>query len=174
MSPPPSTCIPLSEDDRRFWIVSHHGAPLDPAYYTHLYSQFADPLFIASLAEFLRHRDVSGFRPGERPPMTAAKAELIAFSQGEDDLTFKEIAAEWPVDVITNQELTSLLDDGGPSRPSVRHAMDRNGIRKLERRVRVGPQSAKRTYAVRNFSRWAVAEHHELNAEIERANAYHK
>ena len=97
--------IPLGEDERRFWIVSHQGKPHAPEYYTALYAQLGDPLFIAPVAEFLKRRDVSGFKPGERPPMNAGKAELVAFSQTEHDLTLREIVARWPVDLITALEL---------------------------------------------------------------------
>ena len=161
--------IPLGEDDRRFWIVAHEGAPRNEGYYIDLYGRLSDPLFITSVAEFLRRRDINGFRPGERPPLNAAKAELIAFSQTEDDTTLREIVAHWPVDLITSYELTKLLEEGGPSRPATRHAMDRAGIRRLgTQKVKLHVQGPQRCYAVRNFDRWAAAAHHEKKNEIER------
>ena len=162
--------IPLGEDDRRFWIVSHSGAPKEPEYYTDLYAALADPLFIASVAEFLRQRDLTEFKPGQRPPMTEAKASLIAFGQSEDDATLVAIVKDWPVDIITGLELTNLLEDGGPSRPATRHAMDRAGIRKIERRVRVDDQGSQRCYAARNAAKWCAADHDKLKAEWDRAS----
>jgi hypothetical protein len=161
--------IPLGEDDRRFWIVAHEGAPREGDHYVDLYSKLGDPLFITSVAELLRQRDTSQFRPGDRPPMNAAKAELVSFSQTEDDTTLKDIVAHWPVDLITGYELTNLLEEGGPSRPATRHGMDRAGIRKLgTQKVKVYGQGPQRCYAVRNFHRWVAAEHSKKKAEIER------
>lgn len=160
--------LPLSEDDRRFWIVSHQGAPKGLEYYADLYRDLDDPLFIASIAELLARRDLSHFKPGERPPLNAAKAELIAFSQTEDDATLKAVVAHWPVDLITAYELTNLLEDGGPSKPAVRHALDRAGFRKLDRKVKISGQGAQRVYVVRNFAVWANAAHHACKAHIEK------
>lgn len=160
--------IPLGEDDRRFWIVSHQGEPHPPAYYTALYRQSGEAHFISSVAEFLRRRDVASFKPGERPPMNAAKAELVAFGETEDDLTLKEVVRHWPVDLITHYELTNFLEDGGPSRPAARHAIDRVGLRRLPRRGRLDVQGSQRAYIVRNFPRWFAAPHSDLKAEIER------
>ena len=56
--------LPLTEDDRRFWIVGHEGAPKDSEYYTQLYGALSDPGFIVSVAEFLHRRDLREFRPG--------------------------------------------------------------------------------------------------------------
>jgi hypothetical protein len=160
--------IPLGEDDRRFWIVSHQGEPHPPDYYTTLYDQLDDRSFIASVAEFLKQRDVTAFKPGQRPPMNEAKAELVSFGQTEDDLMLKEVVAHWPVDLITNYELTNLLEDGGPSRPAARHAMDRAGLRKLARRIRLDSQGSQRAHIVRNYGRWSEAPHAALKAEVER------
>lgn len=159
--------IPIGEDDRRFWIVSHHGEAMPPAYYERLYAAVGDGEFIASVAKFLRLRNISGFKPGQRPPMTEAKAELVAFSQSEDDATFKEVAGQWPVDLITNYEITGLLEAGDTITPAVRHGLDRAGIRKLEGKVRL-TSKPQRVYAVRDYQRWLVAPHHERKAEIER------
>lgn len=166
--------LPLTEDDRRFWIVAHDGPPRDGDYYARLYGALSDPLFIASLAEFLRRRDLSKFRPGERPPMNRAKAELIAFSQSEEDGTLKAIAARWPVEVITALEITNALGEGGPSKASVRHSMDRAGIRKLPRKVRVPGQGAQHLYAIKRFQHWATQQAETLRGEVERVQEHVK
>lgn len=150
--------IPLGEDDRRFWIVSHEGAPKDVAYYAHLYSQLRDPLFVASVVHFLRHRDVSEFKPGARPPMTDAKAALIAMGQSDDDMTLRDISEKWPVDLITGYELTNLLE-GRPALPATRHAMDKANFRKINEKVRVPGQGSQTVYAIRNYPFWSTASH---------------
>jgi hypothetical protein len=149
--------------------VSHQGEPHPPDYYTNLYDQLDDRSFIASVAEFLKQRDVTAFKPGARPPMNGAKAELVAFSQTEDDLMLREIVARWPVDLITAYELTNLLEEGGPSRASARHAMDRAGICRLgEKKVRIHGQGPQRVYALRDLQRWSGASYDEKADEIER------
>lgn len=99
--------------------------------------------------------------------MTAAKAELVAFGQSEDEITLRDIAGLWPVDLITALELTNLLQDGGPSRPATRHSMDRVGIRKVSGKVKVHGQGTQTAYAVRNFEEWSIADHSKRRDEIE-------
>lgn len=166
--------LPLTEDDRRFWIVAHEGKPKLPAYYEGLYRDLLDPLFIASVAEFLARRDLSKFKPGERPPMNAAKRDLVEFGQSEDDLTLRAIAARWPVDLITNLELRNNLDGDGPDRPAVRHALAHVGFRRLPIKVRVNGQGSQRVHSVRHHGKWQNARHDLLKAEIERADPYDK
>jgi Family of unknown function (DUF5906) len=160
--------LPLTEDDRRFWIVSHQGEPKHPAYYSALYNDLSDPLFIASVAEFLAQRDLTSFKPGERPPMNEAKRNLVAFNQTEDDLILRDIADRWPVDLITNYELRNLLAGEGPDRPATRHAIDRAGLRRLPKRVKVHGQGPQWVHSIRNHERWQTAQHGILKAEIER------
>lgn len=158
--------IPLTADDRRFWIVSHEGAAKHGHYYELLYQQLADPVFVASVAEFLRSRDVSNFKPGQRPPLTRAKEQLIELTQSPDDTVCSDLIVGWPVDVITATELNRLFDFPALKRPAVRHAMDRAGIRKITK-LRTGDR-AEPVYALRNYHSWAEASCDALRAEIGR------
>lgn len=159
--------IPLSEDDRRFWVVSHEGPAKGGGYYTRLYSRLGDPEFIASVAHFLRVRDISNFKPGQRPPTTEAKAELIALTQSEDDAICKELVARWPVDVITAAELNKHLTGyDGLRRPAVRHAMDRAGIRRL-RKVRT-THRPELIYSLRDHEAWKERGPDDLRSELDR------
>jgi hypothetical protein len=165
--------IPLTKDDRRFWVVNHEGLPRDEAYYTHLYAQLDDPNFISSVAEFLRTRDISGFNPGQRPPNTAAKADLIALTQSADDDTLQELVSLWPVDVISASELrVRCYSLDGLKQPAFRHAMDRAGVRKL-RKVRIKSHDSNDTglhpellYTLRNHDQWSTRGAAELRAEF--------
>lgn len=161
--------LPLTEEDRRFWIVSHQGEPKAPDYYSELYGQLNDPLFIASLAEFLRSRDIAHFKPGQRPPMNQAKAELVAFSQSEEDTTLQEIAARWPVDIITTKEIAFLLGVEGKLSASIRHAIDRAGLRRRQNKVKVRGETQV-AYVIRNWARWMDADHAKVVKEIFRVN----
>lgn len=167
--------IPLGADDRRFWIVSHEGGVYPSEYYVYLYRQLRDPLFIASVAELLKLRDISAFRPGERPPMTQAKLDLIACSQTEDDVASREVVKRWPVDLITAAELTHILGNGGLARSPARHAIERAGIRRTsETKVRIYGHGPQRVYAVRNFEHWRKATPSEKAEEVRRATEAEK
>jgi hypothetical protein len=165
--------LPLDEHDRRFWVVSHEGAPKEAYYYVGLYGLLHDAGFIASVGEFLRQRDISGFNPGQRPPMNAAKTALVEFSQSAEDAACTALVTRWPVALITNSELNQLLPIGSDvSKPAVRHAMDRCGIKKVKS-VRCGgkPQII---YAVRNHASWKGSDADHIRAEIDRASTAEK
>lgn len=165
--------LPLDEHDRRFWVISHEGEAKDAAYYVCLYGLLSKPAFIASVGQFLRQRDISTFNPGQRPPMNDAKLAMVEFSQSAEDALFKAIVANWPVDVITASELNaefSAISQGGGShpitRPSVRHAMDRAGIRKLKKiRTTLATDNC---YALRNYDCWSNCDAAALKDEIYR------
>lgn len=159
--------IPLGDDDRRFYVVDHDGPPRDAAYYKRLYDVLDEPQLIASVAEFLKRRDIARFNPGERPPTTAAKAALIKLNQSEEDALLQELVKRWPVDVISASELNTYLGHNGVSSRSNRHAMDRHGIVKL-RKVRTEFR-AEAVYALRNDADWVSATPDALRAEIGRA-----
>jgi hypothetical protein len=156
--------IPLGDDDRRFYVVDHDGPPRDAAYYKHLYDVLDEPDLIASVAEFLKRRDISRFNPGERPPTTAAKAALIKLNQSEEDALLQDLVMRWPVDVISASELNAYLGYNGVSSRSNRHAMDRHGIVKL-RKVRTEFRT-EAVYALRNDADWVAATPDALRAEI--------
>lgn len=160
--------IPLTEDDRRFWVVSHDGDAKPPAYYSKLYGALADPAFIASVTEFLRRRNIDGFMPGERPPMNEAKAALVAVGQNEDHLTLKEVSDKWPVDLITNYEIAGLLEGGGSVTASVRLTLSDLDFRRIEQKVKVWGQGPQRVYAIRNHAYWMAATHEARKTEIDR------
>lgn len=160
--------LPLTEEDRRFWIVAHTQQPRSVDYYARLYALLADPLFIRSVAEWLAERNVAAFRPGARPPMNEAKLALIAVGKSETDLALKDLVDRWPSDVICAAEMNALLGDDALKAPGTRHAMDRAGITRLERKVRLRNAQPQRVYAIRNHSHWVAAPSSEIRVEIER------
>jgi hypothetical protein len=162
-----TAAIPLGDDDRRFYVVDHDGPPRDADYYERLYNVLDEPHFIASVAEFLKRRDIAGFNPGERPPSTVAKVALIKLNQSEEDAVLQDIVKRWPVDVISASELNVHLGYNGVSNRSNRHAMDRHGIVKL-RKLRTEFR-AEAVYALRNDADWVAATPDALRAEIGRA-----
>lgn len=70
--------IALDEDDRRFWVHRCYlEEPLPEGYYAGFYHWLNEEQGAAKVAGWLKQRDVSAFNPGARPPMTAAKMEMV-------------------------------------------------------------------------------------------------
>jgi hypothetical protein len=160
--------LPLDEQDRRFWVVSHEGQPREASYYVRLYGLLHNTAFIASVREFLSRRDISHFNPGQRPPMNDAKIALVEFSESQEDAVCKALVSKWPVDLMTATELSGKLPGYDPLlNRATRHAMDRFGIRKLRKKVRHAGK-LEGVYAIRNHGGWNVANPDQVRAEIDR------
>lgn len=166
--------IPLDGNDRRFFVVDHDGPVQTPEYYTSLYSNLDNLQFIASVAEFLKRRDISGFNPGAGPPITDAKKALIAATRSESEAALADIVACWPVDVISWEEMRSVLGEHMPTGAAARHVLDRAGLVKVGKiRASVpsfGSEMRKQTpiYAVRNHDDWTKASPDALGKELNR------
>ncbi len=161
--------LPLDEHDRRFWVVSHESQPKAASYYVRLYRLLNNPAFIASVRELLLRRDISGFNPGQRPPMNDAKTALVEFSQSEEDAVCKALVSNWPVDLMTATEMNGKLPGYKPLQSSAtRHAMDRVGIRKLNKKIR-HTGTLEGVYAIRNHAKWNSASTDTVRGEIDRA-----
>lgn len=169
-----TTALPLEDDDRRFCVVQCHESPKDAAYYSSLYRLREDPLFIASVAEFLTQRDISHFNPGQRAPMTKAKEALLERTRSTDESTLRGIVERWPVDVINNVELDELLGVDGSKGSARRYALERAGIVKVGNNWKASTNSGFRkthtAYAVRNVDDWSKADQSALRKEIARMN----
>ena len=74
--------LPLDNDDRRHLVVYTPPA-LSEEYYDALYLELENngP---AAFYDYLLRRDLSGFHPKKRPPMTQAKKNLVALSQASE------------------------------------------------------------------------------------------
>ena len=168
--------IPLDADDRRFYVVDHDGPVREPDYYTSLYSRLDDPLFIASVGEYLRRRDISGFNPGARPPSTEAKKALIAATMSDSDTVLAEIVDCWPVDVISWEEIKDLMGEHTPKAAAARHVLDRAGLVKVGKiwlpGLPFGAEMPKQTpiYAIRNHETWVKPSPDALRKEFNRSS----
>lgn len=81
--------LPLDNDDRRHLVIYTPPA-LPESFYDEL-NQELDAGGIAAFYDFLMRRDLSGFHPKKRPPMTEAKQKLIALSLASEI----RFAQEW-------------------------------------------------------------------------------
>ena len=74
--------LPLDNDDRRHLVVYTPPA-MSEEYYDALYLEL-DNNGPAAFYDYLLRRDLSGFHPKKRPPMTQAKKNLVALSQASE------------------------------------------------------------------------------------------
>ena len=168
--------LPLDGNDRRFFVVDHEGEPRDPEYYTRLYALIKDPTFISSVAEMLKQRDISNFNPGEIPPITKAKAALIASTRTEAETILLEVTGSWPVDVISWREISELIGQHAPGGSAVKYMTERAGLTKLKPRLRLRPHIPVPTsiYSLRNHEVWTKASKESLTKEISRVETEQK
>ena len=172
-----STALPLEDEDRRFWVVRCDDQPKPSAHYEHLYRLREVPEFIASVAHWLGQRDISGFNPGQRPPMTEAKRALLERTRSEAEQTLHEIVARWPVDIITSDELDVCAGFERPRGRAWSYALERVGLLKVkEVKAPVGGGGRQRTvfYTVRNADVWKGASTDCLRAEVGRMTSTEK
>ena len=165
--------IPLEDADRRFVVVRCDDNPKSEGYYWELYSLRDDPEFIASVAEYLRARDISAFKAGMRAPLTAAKTALLERVRSEAEQILFDIAARWPVDVITSVEIDAAMGEERPKGSAKRYALERAGLIKLRQWTAQGQYGEKvkvTGYAVRNADEWKGADAPALRAEIARVS----
>jgi hypothetical protein len=165
--------IPLEDADRRFVVVRCDDDPKSEDYYWHLYNLRDDPDFIASVAEYLRVLDISAFKAGMRAPLTAAKTTLLARVRSEAEQILLDIAARWPVDVITSAEIDAAMGEERPKGSAKRYALERAGLIKLRQwtaQDRYGDRVKVTGYAVRNAAEWKGADAPALRAEIARVS----
>jgi hypothetical protein len=72
--------LSIEEGDRRYFIVNSKAQPRDDGYYEELYRVIGSEEGMESLYSYLMNRDLSGFNPYRRPPMTDAKEAMIEVS----------------------------------------------------------------------------------------------
>ena len=165
--------LPLEDKDRRFWVVSSKDSPKAESYYRRLYALLDDELFIASVAHLLGQRDISGFNPGQRPPLSEAKLELLRRTRSETENILLLMVEKWPVDLITKNDLLRVLEEDCPSGAALRHAFDRAGIVKVRDLMEVdgfGPRTKTSTYALRNHDDWKHAPAPKIRRELKRCD----
>lgn len=170
--------LPLTDDDRRFRVVMHQEQPRSPEVYERLYALLKDPEFINAIGVYLRERDISGFKPGERPPLNASKLAAIAASKPMSAQTAEEIVASWPSDVITNKVLIELFTDGAESKeftPAMRRALEEAGAQSWQhgksQKIKIDGL-AQRAWVLRNHSKWLAESIGAVRDEIARARVY--
>jgi hypothetical protein len=162
--------LPLDKFDRRVYVIENPSTPRDPGYYQQIYALAVDPLFIASVREWLRLRDIRNFNPGQIAPMTPAKEKVIEASMSEPDLRMQDLIANFPADVITSGLLQQQLWGDAPSKTdfaALRHIAARVGAVRHPKRLwfsRSGRQHW--VWILRNAEKWLQADNAAIEAEM--------
>jgi hypothetical protein len=71
----------IEDGDRRYFVFNSKAQPRPDDYYETLYREIETPAAMNALYAYLRKRDLSGFNPFKRPPMTEAKQQIISDSE---------------------------------------------------------------------------------------------
>jgi primase-polymerase (primpol)-like protein len=150
--------IPMSDNDRRWYVVHLSGEPRPEHVYAHLYALLDHPGFIDSIGAWLRMRDISQFNPGARPPLNAAKLRAIDASKSSHQKLAQQIVAHWPCDIITVSDLVNIMHEGDMNakrlNPAQRHALEDVGMHALDCTVYDDMGNKPRCWLVRNVHAW--------------------
>ena len=167
--------LPLNDEDRRFRVVMHKAPPRSPQIYEGLYALLKDANFINSVGVYLRERDISRFKPGERPPLNADKLAAIAASKPMSTQAAEEIVACWPADIITYKNALELLT-GDPEKKEftagMRRAMEGAGAVSWGKgdvsRIKMNGVPH-RVWVLRKHDKWVAESTDAIRREIVRA-----
>jgi len=162
------TAIPLESDDRRFYVSRCDDRPRAAEYYAEIYKLREDPQFIASVAHYLRQRDISAFKPGALPVINEAKRALLDRTRSEAETILQELLPKWPGDLIDSNMLGKLLGEDMPSAGAMRHVCDRVGLTKIGRlKIKTPIISYEvKVYAIRNVAEWKASSNDARRAEL--------
>ena len=163
-----AAALPLAENDRRVVVIENPSERRSEAYFSELYAMLAEPDFGPALAEALRRRDIAGFNPGARAPMTEAKARTIRAGRTEVEQAVRDVAREWPSACITSNRLTHVVGETlGGKTWNTQSACVAAGLVKYPGRVRVAGVPS-HVWVLRNVTDWRSAEVADVAAEVER------
>ena len=165
--------LPLSENDRRVYVVRCADEPRDAGYYRELYARVADPDLLAAIWQVLRTRDVSSFNPGRRAPLNEIKQQMIASGRTEEQQTAVEFVKACPHDVIAANDLMRVLApekheeqerDRRARTNAITAALREVGAQASARKIKMNSDST-RVWILRNAVHWSVATPAALRAE---------
>ena len=164
----------LAADDRRFFVVRSEMTPLSSAYYDELFEAI-NGTEAAAFKDHLLNRDISGFRPDARPPMTDAKADLIADTRAPIETKIEgliEAAHGWMAkDLITLDAVRRSAHEYGERKPSpaaVGAAMRSLGHKQYPVQVRLQDGTRPRLWIIRNHEKWLKADPDNIREEMSR------
>lgn len=166
--------LPLTEEDRRIWVIENPRVAREPEYYERLYASLDDTAFVLSVRHWLEHRDICGFRPGERPEVNEVKRKLINSVRSDEDAVLDHLVTDYPSDVISMSELqrrvfggvVSFSDGGSQKRQAMlRKMLARVGAEAYAKPIKLDGRTV-RVVILRNVALWRGRETVEIAEEV--------
>lgn len=159
--------LPIENDDRRIEVVRCDAKPKTEDHYTRLYGMLSNARFIESVAVGLARRDISAFNPGAHAKRTEARQAMVDAGKTEWQLAVEEMFEESARDVVTKEEIRSLVDSVriGSTEAQLAHIIEDAGGEILRKRQKMG----RREYfvVIRNHERWREMSPAALRAEAD-------
>jgi Family of unknown function (DUF5906) len=162
----------MAPDDRRFFVVRSEMAPQPPAYYDELFEAI-NGAEAAAFKEHLLNRDISGFKPDARPPMTDAKADLIADTRAPIETRIEErietANGAFAKDLVTLDEVLVAAYEYGERKPShtaVGAALRSLGHKPYPTQVRLQNGTRPRLWVIRDHGKWLQADAEAIRNEM--------
>jgi phage/plasmid-associated DNA primase len=153
----------VEKDDRRWFIIKSDAVKKEAEYYDTLIDKMNT--CSGEVLNYLQNLDISEFREGAAPPMTAAKRDIIEYSTPDLDAwiteTIESCAAPCDADIITIDDLRNALprqlQNGYATANRIGKILrDCNCIRSTER-ITVGGVK-KRFWVLRNYDKYKSLE----------------
>ncbi|NBQ70446.1 MAG: hypothetical protein EBU46_17085 [Nitrosomonadaceae bacterium] len=164
--------IALSVTDRRWRVVQNDAPQRSQEYYAALYRLLEDTEFVNAVGVYLANRDISEFKPGERPPLNDDKTRVINASKSLIDQYAEHLIRSWPIDVATNAKIAEILSEGHETKlsPAMRRSLEAQGCESLANPIKISGRTH-RAWILRNCQKWRNASPHEIAAEAHRAGS---
>jgi hypothetical protein len=193
-----TNALVIPEEDRRIWVMACEERPKDDGYYKTLYesihSEQQGPQNLANLFHYLKTRDISGFNPGMRAPMTPAKRRLINAGCSPAEIALDDLLEQMPddVDILEPKQLarallkiTDYFGSGlGLMIPTSNPELDKPMLATLKDKSRRAGlhlnESGKfrwkadrvKPVALRNFQQWETATKEQILSQLDAAEAW--
>ena len=106
-----ANAVAIGVEDRRTYVMETVEEAQDESYYRNLYGALDNGL-PAHVFHHLNERDISGFNPGMRAPMTAAKQAMMNAVQGSVDTALLGVVEALPegIDVMVHSQIKRLVE----------------------------------------------------------------
>lgn len=161
--------ILLDEGDRRYFVYYSPAEPKTPDYYVTLFGWLEENAGV--LLHWLQNRALTNFNPKARPPMTAAKREVIESSRPplESYLLDKFGAEEWPFsgDLVVPSHIADVLPPRFKATASaVGRILKKFGGVNLGQK-RMGDQTKPTVYAMKKTKKWKQADENTIAEKYE-------
>jgi len=111
-----SNALAMSEDDRRFFVISNPHTPAEPEYFMKLnewlsqYDREGKHEWARHVFRWLNERKVDMKGLLAPPKQTAAKAAMIQESRGDIDAVSEAVTNCWPCEYITKKQFTHAIE----------------------------------------------------------------